>query len=203
MPKLTKRFVEAMQPDSEKKLIFWDSELKGFGVVVLPSGRKTYSVQYRNTQRIQRRLKIGVHGHVTTEEARIHAKNILSKVVQGADPALQSRPQTIKDKPSFEDLAQEYMICHAIKKRPKSQKEDQGMLNNTLLPVFHYQSVEDICVRDIQNFHIKLKNKPYQANRLLALLSKMFSLAVSWQWRLDNPVLGVERYQEEKRNPLA
>lgn len=39
-----------------------------------------------------------------------------------------------------------------------------------------------------------------QANRTLALLSKMFSLAISWGWREDNPAGGIEKYQEEKRD---
>ena len=42
MPKITKRFVESILPHSEKTLKYWDSELKGFGFVVLPSGQCTY-----------------------------------------------------------------------------------------------------------------------------------------------------------------
>ena len=45
-----------------------------------------------------------------------------------------------------------------------------------------------------------MKDRPYQANRALSLLSKMFTLAVEWGWRLDNPVKGIERYQEHKRD---
>ncbi len=67
MGKLTKRFVEGINPDPKETLKFWDSELKGFGVVILPSGRRTYCVQYRNQQRILKRLKIGVHGQITAE----------------------------------------------------------------------------------------------------------------------------------------
>jgi integrase len=44
-----------------------------------------------------------------------------------------------------------------------------------------------------------MKTTPYQANRLLALLSKMLSLAVKWGWRSDNPVKGIERFREERR----
>jgi integrase len=44
-----------------------------------------------------------------------------------------------------------------------------------------------------------MKITPYQANRFLALLSKMLSLAVKWGWRTDNPVKGIERFQEERR----
>lgn len=55
-------------------------------------------------------------------------------------------------------------------------------------------------MREIQDLHLKLNELPYRANRLLALLSKMFSLAISWGWRADNPVIGIERYQEAKRD---
>ena len=58
MPKLTKRFVESIVPDIQKMIKHWDSELKGFGLIVLPSGRRTYCVQYRNIQRIQKMFKI-------------------------------------------------------------------------------------------------------------------------------------------------
>jgi hypothetical protein len=43
----------ARHPDSVKTLKLWDSELKGFGLVVLPSGRRTYCIEYRNTDRIK------------------------------------------------------------------------------------------------------------------------------------------------------
>jgi integrase len=40
----------------------------------------------------------------------------------------------------------------------------------------------------------------YRANRLAALLSKMFALAIRWKLRSDNPAKGLERNQEEKRS---
>ena len=80
MAKFTKRFVEAIIPDPKKPLKFWDAELKGFGLIILPSGRRTYCIEYRNTDRIKKRLKIGVHGHITTEEARDLAKKRLGQV---------------------------------------------------------------------------------------------------------------------------
>lgn len=41
MPNLTKRFVESIVPDTDKLSQYWDESLKGFGVIVLPSGRRT------------------------------------------------------------------------------------------------------------------------------------------------------------------
>jgi hypothetical protein len=54
MPKLTKKFVESIKPDSEKSIKSWDSALKGFGVITYPSGRKTYCIQYRNQERVKK-----------------------------------------------------------------------------------------------------------------------------------------------------
>jgi len=87
VPKITKRFVESISPDPKETLKYWDSELKGFGIVVLPSGRRTYCVQYRNQHRILKRFKIGVHGQITAEEARDLAKKMLGQVAHGEDPA--------------------------------------------------------------------------------------------------------------------
>lgn len=54
--------------------------------------------------------------------------------------------------------------------------------------------------RDIERLHQNLKSTPYRANRVLALLSKMFSLAVEWDWRADNPCQGVQKFHEEQRD---
>ncbi len=86
MPNITKRFIESISPDLSKTLKYWDSTLKGFGVIVLPSGRRTYCVQYRNQNRVLKRLKIGVHGQITTEEARALARKHLGSVAHGEDP---------------------------------------------------------------------------------------------------------------------
>jgi integrase len=197
MPKFTKRFVESIVPDPQKMIKYWDSELKGFGLIVLPSGRRTYCVQYRNTQRIQKMLKLGTHGQITTEEARILAKKYLSGVVHGHDP-VESKKEN-RDLPTMNDLASDYLLHHGEKKRPKSLKEDQRYLTSIILPALGSKLVVHVSRRDIEDLHRAHKNTPYQANRFLALLSKMFSLAMAWNWRSDNPATGIERYREEKR----
>ncbi|WP_162488450.1 Arm DNA-binding domain-containing protein [Azospirillum lipoferum] len=51
MPKLTKRVIDGIKPDT-KETVVWDDELSGFGLRIKPSGRKTYVVQYRGTEKI-------------------------------------------------------------------------------------------------------------------------------------------------------
>ena len=41
---------------------------------------------------------------------------------------------------------------------------------------------------------------PTHANRVVARSRKIFSLAMSWGWRTDNPCKGIERNDEYKRN---
>lgn len=198
MPKLTKRFVESVIPDAQKMIKHWDTELKGFGVIVLPSGRRTYCVQYRNVNRIKKMFKIGTHGQITTEEARSLAKKYLGGVIHGHDPASKKKDSPIF--PTMHDLARDYVLHHGEKKKPRSLKEDQRLLKSFILPSFGKKNVIDVSRRDIEILHNEHKKTPYQANRILALLSKMFTLANGWEWRQDNPAKGIERYQEEKRD---
>lgn len=87
MAKLTKRAVEALPRPAEGQDFLWDSELRGFGVRVVPSGLKTFILQYRNAQGRSRRMKLGRFGIMTVEEARDQAKVKLGHVADGADPA--------------------------------------------------------------------------------------------------------------------
>ena len=199
MPKLTKRFVEAIIPQPEKIVQHWDAELKGFGILVLPSGRRTYFVQYRNSNRIRKHLKIGIHGQISTEEARTLAKKYLGEIAHGEDPA--TKKKTNRHLPLIKDLAQDYLDRYAMpRKRQRSIEEDKKLLTNIILPSIGNQQVKSISRRTIENLHNQLDKTPYQANRVLALLSKMFSLANAWEWREDNPVIGIQKYQEHKRN---
>lgn len=197
MPKITKRYVESLIPHTKKTLKFWDSEIKGFGVVVLPSGRKTYIIQYRNADRVSKRFKLGVHGNITAEQARMMAKQHFGNVSQGQDPATQKKDNF--HLPTIADLAQDYLERHGKRKRPRSLKEDQKFLNSLILPNLGKKKVRNVTQREIETLHLSKSATPYHANRMLSLLSKMFSLAQSWGWRDDNPVKGIERFIEQKR----
>lgn len=170
MPNITKRFVESITPDPEKLSQYWDDSLKGFGVIVLPSGRCTYCIQYRNQNRVIKRLKIGVHGQVTTEEARALARKHLASVTHGEDPS--SQKQETKELPLMKDLAQDYLDRHASKKR--SYKEDKRMIEKIILPALGNQQVKTISRRTIETLYLQLEKTSTQANRVLSLLSKMF-----------------------------
>ena len=85
MPKLTKRIVDAAEAQPVEYFV-WDSEIPGFGMRVLPSGRKGYVVQYRAGRR-SRRISLGPSTVLTCEQARSRAMAIISAARGGEDPA--------------------------------------------------------------------------------------------------------------------
>jgi integrase len=197
--KLTKTTVDKLTPDTEDYII-WDAALPGFGVRVKPSNVKSYIVQYRNRKTgASRRKTIGQHGPLLTfHKAKERARVILADALKGNDPVADDR--AIREAPTIQHLAADYMEQHAIpKKRPRSVENDRSMIIRIILPKLGSKKVAAVQSRDIHLMHVSMKSTPYQANRVLGLLSKMFSLGVKWGWRSDNPVKGIERFQEKRR----
>ncbi len=62
-------------------------------------------------------------------------------------------------------------------------------------------TITNITRADVAKFHHDLRHIPYQANRCLEVISKMFSLAEMWGLRPDgsNPRKHIRKYPEEKR----
>ena len=94
--KLTKRVVDALKSPEPSKVgvkvrehFLWDRELRGFGVQVMPSGLKSFVIQYRTPDGRPRRVVIGRYGLMTVEEARAIAHEKLVAVSKGIDPAAQ------------------------------------------------------------------------------------------------------------------
>ena len=199
MPRLTKRTVEAVRP-GPKDIFIWDSTLPGFGVRVLPSGRRSYVIQYRAKGRT-RRMTLGSHGVLTPEIARRLAISHLAEVNAGGDPS--AARQADSRQPTVAELASRYMDQHArVKKKESSASADQAALKRHILPALGQLRVSDVTRDEVGRFHHSLRKTPVTANRVLALLSKMFNLAERWGLRPDgsNPCRHIDRYPERPRN---
>jgi integrase len=157
-------------------------------------------VQYRNAQGRLRRLTVGDFGRLTVDDARREARALLGQVDKGKDP-LEER---IKDRAgaTVAELAARYLAEHAeAKKKPRSVAEDRRLLNLRVLPALGRRQVADLTRADLAKLHYSLRATPVEANRTLALLSKMLNLAESWAMRPDasNPCRHIEKYRECRR----
>jgi len=199
MPKLTKRFVESVKPSAADQVIF-DDKIPGFGLRVLPSGVRSYLVQYRNKAGRSRRLTIGKHGKVTADGARRDAQRVFDAVRSGGDPAAERRAY-IKS-PIVNDLLDRYIAEHVEKRnRPRMRQEVKRLVERHIRPELGRHKVAAVTRRDMEKLHRDLEATPRQANLVLAVCSKAFNLAERWSWRADgsNPCTKIERYPENER----
>ena len=198
MPKITKRLVEAAEV-REKDYIICDDELRGFALRVLPSGKRYYIVQYRIGTRY-RRMSLGEHGVLTTEKARTKAFGLLAAVKDGQDPA--GDRQQGRNAPTVAELAQRFDKEHiAVRLKPGTAREYRRNLRRFIVPAIGRLKVADVTKADIARLHHELRHIPYQANRNLEVISKMYNLAELWGLRPDgsNPRRHIKKYPEEKR----
>ncbi len=198
MPKITKRLVES-SPIKVRDYFIWDDEVKGFAIRILPSGTRMYQIQYRKGGRT-RRASIGRHGVLTADQARTQAKVILGRVACGENPAEEisqhRRASTVSA------LCDRFFDVHVVERcKPTTQKEYRRCLDIFIKSAIGSFKVVDVERKDIAALHHGLKDKPYQANRVLGVLSKMFNLAEVWGLRPDgsNPCRHVPKFREMKR----
>src|SRR5438067_618065 len=79
--------------------------------------------------------------------------------------------------------------------RKRTGKQDRAYIERFVRPRLGSRKVESIRFSDLDGLHRKLTEAsgPYLANRVAALVSKMFALAIRWDMRADNPAKGIER----------
>ena len=201
--KLTKRFVEGLQGDG-KDCFYWDADLPGFGVRLRASGRKYYVVQLRCNGR-SRRMTLGLHGILSPDAARQRAFGLIAEAKNGVDPAAKrddAKREAEADTVTMAALAGRFLSEHvAVHCKPGTQKDYRRSIVSYVNPRFGERLVSDIQRRDIAALHYDMRSTPYQANRTVGVLSKMFNLAELWGLRPDgsNPCLHVKRHKEERR----
>ena len=201
MSRLTKTIVENKAPE-DKPVFVWDSQLPGFGVKVLPTGTRRYLVKYRTKgggrSAQQRWFTIGTHGAITVEQARDAARHVLSVVADGKDP--QAMKVSFREAPKLVTLWERFERDHLSTRKPKTIQSYEQLWRLYLAPQLGNKKIVDVSRDDVYRLHRGIA-APYQANRAVALLSKMFNLAERWGLRPDNtnPCRHVEKNREARR----
>ena len=172
IPKLTRRAVEAIKPNGADT-IYWDGELTGFALRIRKSGRKNYVLQTRVRGKL-RWFTIGQHGRITADEARAAALEILAQAKKGIDPrdadakaggraghgrSRQALPRGVCPRPlQAQHPGGIPAVSGALHRSRDRRDADRGGWSARTSPS---------CTSD-------LRDRPYQANRTLGVLSKMF-----------------------------
>lgn len=196
--KITKRAIDSIKCDGTDRF-HWDRDLPGFGVRVRATGRKFFVAQFRAGGRV-RRMTLGPVTAMTPDVARTRAMALLAEAKAGGDPAMQRdadrRAATVRL--LGQRFLKDYVLDHC---KESTAREYQRSVELFIDPRIGGRKVTEIQRKDIAELHHAMRKTPYQANRTLGVLSKMFNMAEVWGLRPDgsNPCLHVKRFKEEKR----
>jgi len=223
--KLTKRVVDAAEPQS-KDYVIWDDELPGFGLRVFKSGERSYLIQYRSAGR-SRRYSIGVHGVWTAELARKEAKIQLGRVAQGDNPAeerqLDHRAVTVKElcELYLKDLEAGLVLGKGGRpKKATTMVTDTGRINRHIVPLIGTRRVKDLVKADVNKVlkdimagktRVSVKTKKLRgkanvrggagtATRTVGLLGGILTYAVEAGIIENNPAHGIRKPKDNVRN---
>jgi integrase len=131
--------------------------------------------------------------------AREEAKRLKREIDGGVDPV--GEQEASRAAATMADLCARFTEDYLPRKRDWTQRGYRQQIETDILPKLGKLKVVAVSVADIDGFHRHIsKRAPTHANRVLAVLSKMFNLAIRWGLRSDNPVKGIERNQEQKRH---
>ncbi len=148
MPKITKRVVDAAVREGER-YILWDDEIKGFGLLVMPSGIKSYFYQYRTAEGRQRRATIGKHGEWTPTKAREKAGDYREVVRKGRDPLAEKR--ALKEAPTVGEIFDAYLQSESFKdKAASTQAIDRGRIERHLRPLLGRKHAHSLSQEDVK-----------------------------------------------------
>ncbi|MCY4230947.1 MAG: tyrosine-type recombinase/integrase [Alphaproteobacteria bacterium] len=192
--RLTKRSVDALEP-GRKDAIFWDRDLAGFGVRVHATGRKLCIVQSRGPAGLKQ-ATLGPVGERTVEEYRREAAAAIDRIKRGEDP-IPPEPE-----PTVADLAVLCLKDHvAARCKPATAENYRKSIDGHILPALGSKALKDVVLEDAANLHHALRGTPAAANQAIWVLSKMFSLAESWEMVPPgrNPCRHIRHYRATPR----
>jgi integrase len=215
------RDVRALGPGE----IVWDTGVIGFGAR-RQRDSVAYILKYRTADGRQRWHTIGRHGAPWTPEmAREKAREVLGDVARGTDPATEK--QTKRHAITMAELCQRYLadaeagrvlIRSGRPKKPGTLAGDRGRIDGHILPLLGRLPVAAVTKPDVEKFmhavaagetQRRAKTKPRgvsrvaggrgAATRTVGLLGAIFSYACDHRMCPDNPVRGLRKYADNKR----
>ncbi|MDR6303983.1 integrase [Nitrobacter vulgaris] len=199
---ITKSLVDGLEARATEYSV-WDAKLPGFGVRVRPTGSMSFIVVYRagsGRSAPFRRYTIASVGKLAPEAARIRAKQILGKVVNGIDPANEKARE--RGTATVGELADLFVRHHADKKLKPSTCSYYRLLVETIIkPAFGSTKSDKLSRAAVSRLHSGMSKHRVNANRTLTLLSGIYAYGgqIGEVPEGYNPARGIEKFKEASR----
>jgi integrase len=208
------RQVRALRPGET----IWDASLAGFGARRQRSKAVSYALFYRTKEGRQRWFTIGRHGAPwTPESARDEARRLLDEVAKGMDPAADKsaarNAQTVSELCDLylDDAENGRLITRRrTAKKASTLATDRGRIQRHIKPLLGSCKVAAVTGTDVERFMYDVgagktagghvRGGLGTASRTVTLLGAIFTYAVRHRMRTDNPVHGVMRPADGRRD---
>ena len=176
--------------------VIWDEKLQGFGArKQSANGSISFILKTRIGGR-QTIITIGRYGVLTVQAARVEALRLLGMISSGHDPIEARDLQEFR----VRDIANAWLARHVCNLKPSSAKRYECLIRDYIGPKLGRIYADKLTPQLVVRFHDALGNKPRTANYCVSTISSM------WGWankrgliNLENPCLGIQRYDEVKR----
>ena len=190
---LTEARVKALKPRRRVRDVR-DARLRGFGVRVLPSGRKCYFIQRQHLGERVWKI-IGDAETMSVAEARALAAEMLAAIRRGEDGL--HRP----DETLFEAVARTVFERYARVWKAGTLYVNRSYLRKRIMPHFAGRPVADIDRQEVRHWFASLHATPVAADRSLPVLSVIMQEAEKMGLRPEdsNPCRGIRRNRRKGR----
>lgn len=193
----TDRLLASLQPEPGKQIEHPDPTTSGLALRITGAGKKTWTFRYRNLEGRQSRLSFGQFPTIKIKDARDLARDALTKVRKGDDPALARRRRRYQHNAgvlrSWNDLAARYFEERAANKRSADQERQ-------LWTARFEQQLGKLELADLSRAHVRTHIRkigeggaPIYANRAQALIRQIGNFGVEIEALESNPAHGIRK----------
>jgi integrase len=202
--KLTPAFVaKPLMPEKGDRIIYWDTEQKGLGLVVTRARHRSWAIQYRNTARESCRMTPSSPSFLGLNDARKWARTELAKVAHGRDPLREKRNAVMAGKNTLRSVCEEYLKREGGKLRTVDGR--RATLERLVYPVLGKREINEIKRSEINRLldRIEDDNGPRAAGLTLSYLSVVFNWHAGRDDDFRNPIVrGMARGAPTRRDRI-
>ncbi len=172
----------------------WEDGRSGFGMRVSPVGTKSWLYMFW-FEGEKFRMTLGRYPKMTLSKAHIAYEKAKEVKESGINPSKlqRSKNKEERDAATIQSICDDYLST--VDGVRKTAPEMRRVINKEILPIWRKRKVKSISKADITSLLNGIKNRgaPIQANRVQALLHRMFNWAISEGHIEYNPCSGIEK----------
>ena len=201
--RLTQAFVDAQAGDGSDRIVF-DSQVRGLGLRITPTGTKIFVAQGRVGGR-KRRVTVGFATDMTLAQARTEALHMLAAMRGGKDPVFERKARlsaAAAKGTTIAALADKWMADFVRPKlKPRTAFDYERLLAKHILPALGHLTVADISHGNVERLHVDMGKTPRRANYTIATVRALLNFAIKHGLRpvASNPARGIKMYREKAR----